>query len=124
MDGVDEDEEGLGEGEGEGAGLKGRRVGGPRDPDALPPETKDDLKPFPLNRHFFSQPVLSEELRDVIYDRVARQEQSVRDVSVALGVAMERVAAVVRLKEVERRWVNEVCVKFLSFGHAPLRPLI
>ncbi|KAB8236067.1 eukaryotic mitochondrial regulator protein-domain-containing protein [Aspergillus alliaceus] len=60
-------------------------------------------RPFPLNPHFASQPILSEELRNEIYDRVVNKKKSVRAVSVDLGVDMRRVGAVVRLVELEKR---------------------
>src|SRR4051812_48669420 len=47
----------------------------------LPPEKASDLRPFPLNRDFRSQPVLSEELREAIWERIIREGKSVRDVS-------------------------------------------
>ena len=75
----------------------------------LPPETADDLMPFPLNRHFRSQPVLSEELRQEIWRRVAHGDQDVRGVSASLGVEMRRVGAVVRLVSLEKRLEEEVC---------------
>ena len=80
----------------------------------LPKETAEDLIPFPMNRLFRSQSVLSEELKDAIYERVMVQGKSVRDVSAALGVEMRRVGAVVRLKAVEREWESKVCP--VSFG--------
>ncbi|MCJ1421678.1 hypothetical protein MMC32_008044 [Xylographa parallela] len=73
----------------------------------IPPETADDLMPFPLNRQFRSQAVLSEELKDEIYNRVTQQGKSVRLVSAELGVEMRRVGAVVRLKSVEKEWVDK-----------------
>ena len=66
------------------------------------------LKPFPLNRYFKSEPVLSEELREVIWAKVMKDAMSVQEVSAQLGVEMRRVAAVVRLKEVEKAWVQSV----------------
>ena len=74
----------------------------------IPPETADDLMPFPLNRQFRSQAVLSEELKEEIYQRVTQQGKSVRLVSAELGVEMRRVGAVVRLKSVEKEWVDKV----------------
>lgn len=74
----------------------------------LPPETAEDLIPFPLNPLFRSHRVLSEELKDEIYKRVMDEKRSIRDVSAALGVEMRRVGAVVRLKAVEKRWEHEV----------------
>lgn len=75
---------------------------------SLPKENAEDLMPFPLNRQFRSQNVLSEELKDAIYERVMVKGQSVRNVSAGLGVEMNRVAAVVRLKAVEKEWEKEV----------------
>jgi len=80
----------------------------------LPTETADDLIPFPMNRQFRSQTVLCEDLKDEIWKRVKEQSQSVRDVSATLGVAMDRIGAVVRLKAVEKEWLEEV--RFLNFS--------
>lgn len=79
----------------------------------LPKETREDLMPFPMNREFRSQSVLSEQLKDAIYRKVIEQGKSVRDVSATLGVEMRRVAAVVRLKAVEKEWDEQVCSPFL-----------
>ena len=72
------------------------------------PETREDLRPFPLNQHFISESILSEELRQEIWRRVQIEKKSVRTVSVELGVEMRRVGAVVRLVELERRQREEV----------------
>lgn len=64
-------------------------------------------RPFPLNPNFVSEPILSEELRNEIHRRVVDKKQSVRAVSVDLGVDMRRVAAVVRLVELEKRWKQQ-----------------
>lgn len=68
--------------------------------------------PFPSNKAFVSESVLSEELRNEVYTQVAQQKKSVRAVSVELGIDMRRVAAVVRLVELERRQREQV--SFLS----------
>ncbi|KAL8765759.1 MAG: hypothetical protein Q9209_007266 [Squamulea sp. 1 TL-2023] len=73
----------------------------------IPKEMADDLMPFPLNRQFRSQPVLSEELRDEIYRRINEENKSVRTVSAELGVEMQRVGAVFRLKSIENQWIQE-----------------
>ncbi|KAH8816812.1 eukaryotic mitochondrial regulator protein-domain-containing protein [Xylogone sp. PMI_703] len=70
----------------------------------IPPESTADLRPFPLNRAFISQAVLSDEMRETIWERVMREGKSVREVSAELGVEMSRVGAVVRLKEIEKEW--------------------
>lgn len=77
-------------------------------PEALPPERPEDLVPFPLNKRFRSQAVLSEELKDEIWNRVVLQGKSVQTVSTELLVDMRRVGAVVRLKTVEKQWVEQV----------------
>ena len=74
----------------------------------IPREHPGDLVPFPMNPFYRSHPVLSEELRDEIYKRVVDENKSIRDVSAALGVEMRRVGAVVRLKDLEDRWQQEV----------------
>ena len=75
---------------------------------AIPRETADDLMPFPLNKEFRSQPVLSEALKDEIFRRVTEQGKSVKVVSAEMGVDMSRVGAVVRLKSVEQEWIRTV----------------
>ena len=75
---------------------------------SIPGEQPDDLMPFPMNRQFRSQPVLSEELRDEIYRRIVEESKSVRTVSSELGVEMRRVGAVFRLMSIENQWIQEV----------------
>lgn len=60
-------------------------------------------RPFPNNWNFVSESVLSEELRNEVYAQVVEQKKSVRAVSVQFGIDMRRIAAVVRLVELERR---------------------
>ncbi|KAJ5104887.1 hypothetical protein NUU61_002234 [Penicillium alfredii] len=64
-----------------------------------------DLKqyPFPENPTFISQSILSLPLQNEIYKRVVEEKQTVREVSVTFGVDMRRIAAVVRLVELEKR---------------------
>ncbi|KAL5332661.1 eukaryotic mitochondrial regulator protein-domain-containing protein [Aspergillus crustosus] len=71
------------------------------------PEATNSSLPFPLNNNYVSQSVLSEELRNKIYDEVMVKKKSVRAVSVNLGVDMRRVAAVCRLVELEKRMRKE-----------------
>ena len=89
--------------------IREARVKETNDGPSLPKENAEDLMPFPMNRQFRSQHVLSEELKDVIYERVMVAGKSVRDVSASLGVEMNRVGAVVRLKAVEKEWEKQVC---------------
>ncbi|TID20491.1 eukaryotic mitochondrial regulator protein-domain-containing protein [Venturia nashicola] len=66
-----------------------------------------ELSPFPLNRAFLSQPVLSEQFRETIYLKAVNDKMSVRTISAESGVTMERVAAVIRMKQMERDWVQQ-----------------
>ena len=72
---------------------------------ALP---SDEQKVYPKNPHFKSQRVLSEELKDQIWHRVVVLGQSVQTVSTELKVEMRRIGAVVRLKTIEKQWVEQV----------------
>lgn len=85
----------------------------------LPPERASDLRPFPLNRDFRSQSVLSEELREEVWRQIAVEKQTVQTVSAVFGIDMRRVAAVVRLKTVEKEWVEKVCCKPPSLSLLP-----
>lgn len=73
---------------------------------------KLSTRPFPLNQHFVSEPILSEEMRGEIYRRVVEEKKSVRAVSIELKVDMRRVAAVVRLMDMEKSWRSQVCFSF------------
>jgi hypothetical protein len=75
----------------------------------LPRERGSDLRPYPLNTDFRSQSVLSEELREEIYKKIVAEKVDLSIVSALYGVDMRRVAAVVRLKTIEKNWVSEVC---------------
>lgn len=103
----DEDENEIENEDGENEGPLGRRKNLAGD-QPIPREHPDDLIPFPLNPQFKSQPVLSEELKDEIYKRIVLEGQSVQVVSAELQVEMRRVGAVVRLKSVEKQWVDQV----------------
>lgn len=109
----------------ESAGRKeeAAQKGAQNDDSKLPPETAEDLRPFPLNQYFRSQPVLSEELREAIYQRVKRDGATVSLASVEFGVSNERVGAVVRLKQMEKEWVAQVrlCYLLTNFPYDMMR---
>lgn len=76
--------------------------------------------PFPSNKYFKSQPVLSESARDLIHQRVAMDDEPIKVVSADLGVDHRRVAAVVRMKEIEKDWERMVgLVPTLLRLHSP-----
>ncbi|KZM23481.1 uncharacterized protein EKO05_0000256 [Ascochyta rabiei] len=96
---------------------------GKQDNSRLPPETAEDLRPFPLNQYFRSQPVLSEDLREAIYQRVKRDGATVSLASVEFGVSNERVGAVVRLKQMEKEWVAQGKTLAVPYSKAVLNML-
>lgn len=106
-------------------GTRSLHENGGKEEDALPPERSRDLRPYPLNSHFKSQPVLSEDLREEIWRRVQEAGVNIKVVSAELGVSIERVGAVVRMKEVEKRWLAEVSVQVIwSFLHSTTAMMI
>jgi len=111
---------------GGGGGLVNRRLEqrnrraqqrGDGDTDAAVQQNDQDepqswLSPFPLNKAFFSQPVLSDALKEEIYTRAVEDEEPLSSISVALDVDVRRVAAVIRMKMIEIKWQSEVCPFF------------
>jgi hypothetical protein len=65
-------------------------------------------RPFPLNPNFVSQPVLSEEAREAVWRAIMVEGQPIKAVSARYGIDIRRVAAVVRLMEIEKAWDKEV----------------
>lgn len=76
-------------------------------------------QPFPLNPLFRSQPVLDETTKELIYDKVVSRGESLKAVSAEMHVDVKRVAAVVRLKEVEKQWTAEVSLIPIYARHYP-----
>lgn len=66
--------------------------------------------PFPINPLFRTTPVLDDRGRELVWRKVMRDGESIKAVSAELGVDIARVAAVVRLKEVEKDWISKVCL--------------
>lgn len=64
--------------------------------------------PFPINPLFRTTHVLDDRGRELVWSKVMRDGESIKAVSAELGVDITRVAAVVRLKEVEKDWVAKV----------------
>ncbi|KAM7216665.1 Eukaryotic mitochondrial regulator domain containing protein [Rhypophila decipiens] len=71
--------------------------------------TSEDSRdmPFPLNPEFRSQSVLSDEAREIIWKSVVEEGQPIKVVSARYSVDMRRVAAVLRMKAIEKRWKAE-----------------
>jgi len=84
-----------------------------------PKERASDLRPFPLNENFRSQPVLSEEFREELYRQIVVKKMDLQGVSAAYGVDMRRVAAVVRLKTIEKQWIEDVSCNNLPPSQHP-----
>lgn len=85
----------------------------------LPPAGGSDLRPFPKNDSFISQPVTSEALREVVWEKIMKNGLSVKEVSMELGIEMSRVGAIVRLKEVEKAWQRQVRLHISLFSISP-----
>ncbi|KAK5115674.1 hypothetical protein LTR62_000763 [Meristemomyces frigidus] len=77
------------------------------DREGIPKERLTDLRPYPLNQAFRSQSVLSEDLREMIYMQAVENGHDLASVAATFGVDIRRVAAVVRLKTVEKEWEAE-----------------
>ena len=100
----------------EGAALKHHIPGETNYLSQLKGRDDGDLpRPFPNNPNYISESILSEDLRNEVYVRVVEQKKSLRAVSVQLGIDMKRIAAVVRLVELERRQRAQVCLSSTSF---------
>lgn len=78
------------------------------DSESTSTDDTEAYQPFPMNPQFHSQPVLSEELKEAIWYMVTERGMSVRKLSATYGIDMRRVGAVLRLKEIEKRWEQEV----------------
>ncbi|KAK3311520.1 eukaryotic mitochondrial regulator protein-domain-containing protein [Chaetomium strumarium] len=64
-------------------------------------------QPFPNNPAFRSEPVLSESARETIWRAVMVEGLPLKAVSAEYKVDVRRVAAVVRMKEIEKKWERE-----------------
>lgn len=65
-------------------------------------------QPFPNNPLFRSQPVLDNDTKELIWEKVTQRGEALKSVSAEMGVDVRRVAAVVRLKQVEKQWIKDV----------------
>ncbi len=74
-------------------------------------------QPFPANLTFRSHPVLSEKSRTQIWTNVMVRGDGLKEVSAKYGIDIRRVAAVVRLKEIEKQWEAQVSGLFYLHTH-------
>lgn len=65
-------------------------------------------QPFPINPAFRSSHVLDDKSRELVWKRVMQDGEAIKSVSAEFGVDIRRVAAIVRLKEVEKDWIAKV----------------
>lgn len=87
------------------------RVGTPGQPVYLATRGGNETSktyPFPLNPQFKSTPVLDEKARELVWEKIMRDGEPIKAVSAELGIDIRRVAAIVRLKEVEKDWIAKV----------------
>ncbi|CAF3665928.1 hypothetical protein FGSG_08949 [Fusarium graminearum PH-1] len=80
-------------------------------------------QPFPLNPLFRSQTVLSDQTREIIYDKVIGKGELLKAVSAEMHIDVRRVAAVVRLKEVEKQWKAEGKQLAVPYARAVMKML-
>lgn len=62
------------------------------------------LTPFPNNQFTQTNLALSNEDREEIYQRIAVDKVPIQEVAVNFGIKIPRLEAVVRLKEIEKKW--------------------
>ncbi|KAI1178836.1 eukaryotic mitochondrial regulator protein-domain-containing protein [Nemania sp. FL0916] len=74
-------------------------------PDASQEEQNRTTYPFPINPHFQSFRVLDDKARELIWQKIMHDGETIKAVSAEFGVDIRRVAAIVRLKEVEKDWI-------------------
>ncbi|KAK0612358.1 eukaryotic mitochondrial regulator protein-domain-containing protein [Bombardia bombarda] len=74
--------------------------------------------PFPNNPTYKSEPVLSDVARETIWREIMKQGMPLKAVSAKYSVDMRRVAAVVRMKEIERQWEADHKPKALPYAKA------
>lgn len=97
-------------------------------PQYLPTRQWEDLatdQPFPINPTFKSTHVLDDKSRELVWTKVMRDGEPIKVVSAEFGIDIRRVAAIVRLKEVEKDWIAKVSgfcpVLFLICSSPPPR---
>jgi hypothetical protein len=71
------------------------------------------LKPFAQNDKYTSQTVLSETHKEAIYRYVVTEKKDVKRASERFKVSIERVVAVVRMKQIERDLAKNVSILLL-----------
>ncbi|KJZ74328.1 hypothetical protein HIM_06334 [Hirsutella minnesotensis 3608] len=64
-------------------------------------------QPFPLNPLFRSQPVLDDQTKEIIWEKVIKNGEALKAVSAEMSIDVRRIAAVVRLKEMQRQWERD-----------------
>ncbi|KAI0975746.1 eukaryotic mitochondrial regulator protein-domain-containing protein [Xylaria arbuscula] len=62
-------------------------------------------RPFPINPHYTSAKVLDERARELVWKKIMRDGETIKAVSAEFGIDIRRVAAIVRLKEIEKDWI-------------------
>lgn len=80
-------------------------------------------QPFPLNPFFRSERVLSEEMRQLLVEEVREKKKPIKVVSIEQGVDARRIAAVLRMKDIERQWKQEGKQLATPYAKAMLRIL-
>lgn len=70
-------------------------------------------RPFPTNPGFRIAKVLNERARQTIWTKIMQEGETIKAVSAEYGIDVRRVAAVIRLQEVEKDWVKQVSTRLI-----------
>ncbi|KJR89692.1 uncharacterized protein SPSK_06456 [Sporothrix schenckii 1099-18] len=62
---------------------------------------------MPRNQAFKNQSVLSESMREFVYSKIVHGGESIKGLAASTGIDMRRIAAVVRLKQIEKQWAEQ-----------------
>lgn len=65
-------------------------------------------QPFPNNPLYRSEKVVSEGTKRLIYERATEGGQALKAIAAEMGLDVRRVAAIVRLKEAQKQWTEDV----------------
>ncbi|KAI0201848.1 eukaryotic mitochondrial regulator protein-domain-containing protein [Astrocystis sublimbata] len=79
--------------------------------------------PFPQNMLFKNHGVLDDKAREIIWEKIMRDGETIKAVSAEHGVDIRRVAAIVRLKEVEKDWIAKKKLLAKPYARAVLSML-
>ncbi|CCE61537.1 hypothetical protein TPHA_0A04640 [Tetrapisispora phaffii CBS 4417] len=72
---------------------------------------KRSLQPFPLNKHCQTNYIISTELKQDIYNEITNLGMTAQQVSQKYGLKIPRIEAIIKLQEIEMKWLKHNKVK-------------